>query len=127
MTALELSRQHHDFCIQALSFPLDQECVDISYTPTLVWHPISWSVYEIYDCISEDPPCSSLCLDIDANCSPELPTVLWSGMPGSYMDRYMCSQNISFDLIYLQKVLDKRQTKHVFIFSHPISTYTKIS
>ena len=78
MTALEFSRQHHDFCIQALSSPLDQECVDISYTPTLVWHPISWSVYENYDCISEDPPCSLLCLNIDVNCRSELPTVLWS-------------------------------------------------
>ena len=85
MTALELLRQYHDFCIQALSPSSDQEFVDISYTPTQVWHPISWSAYEISDCTSECHPYSLLSLDSGVNCSPELLIVLWSGKPGSYI------------------------------------------
>ena len=85
MTALELLKQYHDFCTQALSPSLDQECVDISYTPTQVWHPISWTAYEISYCISEYRPYSLPSLDSGVNYSPELLIVLWSGKPGSYI------------------------------------------
>ena len=85
MTALELLKQYHDFCTQVLSPSLDQECVDISYTPTQVWHPISWTAYKISYCTSECRPYSLLSLDSGVNCSPELLIVLWSGKPGSYI------------------------------------------
>ena len=52
---------------------------------TQVWHPISWSAYEISDCTSECRPYSLLSLDSGVNCSPELLIVLWSGKPGSYI------------------------------------------
>ena len=85
MTALELLRQYHDFCIQALSASSDLECVDISYSPTQVWHPISWSAYEISDCTSQYHPYSLLSLDSSVNCSPKLLILFWSDKPGSYI------------------------------------------